>query len=146
MASRPRETPLVTDRPTVLVADDDPDILELVSFRLRRMHCEPIQAVHGEEAMRIAAEQRPALAILDVMMPHLDGFEVTERIRAHDEIGELPVLMLTARSRDADVQRAFEAGADDYVRKPFSPQELVSRVGALLERSRSSRGATAPAR
>jgi DNA-binding response OmpR family regulator len=93
-----------------------------------------IQAHDGEEALRLAAEQQPDLAILDVMMPKLDGYEVTRRLRRDEATSRLPVILLTARSQEADVSQGFAAGADDYIRKPFSPDELRARVQAILGR------------
>ena len=93
-----------------------------------------LQARDGEEAITLAIEHRPDLAILDVMMPKADGYEVTRRLRAHDDTKRMPIILLTARAQEADVQRGFDAGADDYIRKPFSPQELRSRVQAILGR------------
>ncbi len=118
----------------VLVADDNDDILALVTFRLERAGYTVIQAHDGEEALRMAAEHRPSVAILDLMMPRLDGYEVTRGIRGDPAIADMPVVLLTARSQEADVARGFDVGADDYIRKPFSPQELLSRVQAILGR------------
>jgi DNA-binding response OmpR family regulator len=120
--------------PIVLVADDDEDILELVTFRLERSGYTVVQARDGEEAWNLAQAQPPDLAVLDVMMPKLDGFELTRRMRAKPETERVPIILLTARAQDADVQQGFDAGADDYLRKPFSPQELRARVQAILGR------------
>jgi DNA-binding response OmpR family regulator len=125
---------LERDRPVVLVADDDPDILQLVAFRLERAGYDVVQATDGEEALRAATELEPDLAVLDVMMPKLTGYDVTRRIRESDATKRMPVILLTARVQEADVARGFEAGADDYLRKPFSPQELGARVQAILGR------------
>jgi DNA-binding response OmpR family regulator len=122
------------EKPIVLVADDDQDILELVTFRLERAGYEVVQARDGEDALRIATEVRPDLAVLDVMMPKLSGYDVTRQIREQDSTREIPVILLTARVQEADVARGFEAGADDYLKKPFSPQELRARVHAILGR------------
>jgi DNA-binding response OmpR family regulator len=126
----------VTDapRPLVLVADDDDDILALVSYRMEKAGFEVVRARDGEEALQLASELLPALAILDVMMPKADGYEVTRRLREQETTSRMPIILLTARSQEADVQRGFEAGADDYIRKPFSPQELRARVQAILGR------------
>jgi DNA-binding response OmpR family regulator len=126
----------VTDReqPLVLVADDDPDILELVAFRLERAGYDVARARDGEEALRIATESHPDLAVLDVMMPKLTGYDVTRRIREDEATSRMPVILLTARVQDADIARGFEVGADDYLKKPFSPQELRARVQAILGR------------
>src|SRR5438105_105452 len=121
-------------RPLVLVADDDADILGLVAFRLERSGFVVVTAEDGEEALRVARERRPDLCVLDVMMPKLNGYEVTRRLRADEATTRIPVMLLTARVQEADVARGFEAGADDYVKKPFSPQELRARVQAILGR------------
>ncbi len=118
----------------VLVADDDEDILALVEYRLMRNGFEVLVARDGEEALQLAAERIPDLAILDVMMPRIDGFDATRRLRANATTARIPVILLTARAQEADVTRGFEAGADDYLRKPFSPQELAMRVQAILGR------------
>ncbi|MCZ7589724.1 MAG: response regulator [Gaiella sp.] len=125
-----------TDSPTplVLVADDDPDILDLVRYRLERSGYTVATAGDGAEAVRLAGELSPALAVLDVMMPSLNGFEVTRRLRNDPATARIPVILLTAKAQDADVQDGFEAGADDYIRKPFSPRELSARVQAVLGR------------
>ena len=122
------------ERPVVLVADDDPDILDLVAFRLERAGYDVVRATDGEQALQLATELHPDLAVLDVMMPKLTGYDVTRRIRADDATNRMPVILLTARVQEADVQQGFEAGADDYLRKPFSPQELRARVQAILGR------------
>ena len=122
-------------RKLVLVADDDPDILDLVTFRLDRAGYEVVQARDGQEALDAALERTPDLCVLDVMMPRLDGYEVTRRLREETATKAVPIILLTARAQEADVQRGFESGATDYVKKPFSPQELRARVEALLARS-----------
>jgi DNA-binding response OmpR family regulator len=121
-------------QPVVLVADDDEDILELVALCLERSGYRVLHAHDGEQALRLAREQQPDLAVLDVAMPKLDGFELTRRLRAEDGTRRMPIVLLTARAQDADVQHGLEAGADDYIRKPFSPQELGARVEAILGR------------
>jgi DNA-binding response OmpR family regulator len=124
----------VSDRQVVLVADDDEDILTLVAYRMEKAGYDVVRARDGEEALRLALEHAPDLAILDVMMPKADGYEVTRWLRADETTARIPVILLTARSQEQDVQRGFEAGADDYIRKPFSPQELRARVQAILGR------------
>ena len=121
-------------QPLILVADDDPDILALVSFRLERAGYAVVQALNGEEAVQVALARRPDLAVLDVMMPRIDGYEATRRLREHEETSRMPIILLTARVQEEDIARGFDAGADDYVKKPFSPQELGSRVQAVLGR------------
>jgi DNA-binding response OmpR family regulator len=122
------------EQPVVLAADDDEDILALVAFRLERSGYTVIQARDGQEALELALAEKPDLAVLDVMMPKLDGFELTRRLRAEASTNRMPIILLTARAQDADVAQGFEAGADDYIRKPFSPQELRTRVQAILGR------------
>jgi DNA-binding response OmpR family regulator len=130
----------MTDReaPLVLVADDEDDIRSLVSFRLKRAGYEVITAADGEEALLLATTRLPDLVVLDMMMPKATGLEVTRSMRAHEATKDIPVILLTARAQEGDVVRGFEAGADDYVKKPFSPQDLQARVQALLERSAAS--------
>ncbi|TMM06455.1 MAG: response regulator [Actinobacteria bacterium] len=117
----------------VLVADDDDDILLLVTTRLRRDGFEVVQASSGDEALRLAREKRPRLAVLDIGMPGLDGLEVLEQIRADDELRNMRVLLLTAKAQESDVRRGFDTGADAYVKKPFSPADLSARVRELLD-------------
>jgi DNA-binding response OmpR family regulator len=124
----------VSERPLVLVADDDPDILSLVTLRLERDGYEVIGAPDGERAVEEALERTPDLALIDVSMPKLDGYEVTERLRQHEPTSAIPIILLTARVQDSDVARGIQAGADDYVRKPFSTADLRTRVQAALGR------------
>jgi DNA-binding response OmpR family regulator len=121
--------------PLVLVADDDRDILSLVAFRLERSGYRVVQAHDGREALDLALEEKPDLAVLDLMMPRLTGLEVTRALRDDERTREVPVILLTARVQESDVQAGFAAGATAYVKKPFSPQELRDRVDALLERA-----------
>ena len=138
--SHPRGDATMSDEPrTVLVADDDEDILQLVSFRLERAGYTVVTAADGQQALAAARQHQPDLAVLDVMMPGLNGYEVTRQLRADPATAAIPVILLTARVQEADVSRGFEAGADDYLRKPFSPQELRSRVQAILARRSSVR-------
>jgi DNA-binding response OmpR family regulator len=118
--------------PLVLVADDDEDILLLVTTRLRRDGFEIISARSGDEALALVRERRPALAVLDIGMPGLDGVQVLEQIRSDDDLRTMLVVLLTAKAQESDVRRGFEAGADAYVKKPFSPADLSARVRELL--------------
>ncbi|HVU77368.1 MAG TPA: response regulator [Gaiellaceae bacterium] len=122
----PGETPLL------LVADDDEDILLLVELRLTLSGFDVVSARDGQEALELARGRRPDLAVLDWMMPGASGVDVVRALRADDETSRLPVLLLTARAADSDVREGLAAGADDYLHKPFSPQELVERVRSLL--------------
>ena len=124
----------MNQQPVILAADDEQDVLDLVDFRLTRAGYRVITAPDGERALELAVAEAPDLCVLDVMMPGLDGFEVTRRIRATDAIADTPVILLTASVQDAAVSRGYEAGANDYMRKPFSPQELLARVQAVIGR------------
>jgi DNA-binding response OmpR family regulator len=123
------------NEPTILVVDDEPSIGEVVSIYLRRAGYQVVVARDGQEALEALAKQPPDLVVLDLMLPKVDGLEITRRLRAE---GDTPIIMLTARREEADRIAGLEMGADDYVVKPFSPQELVSRVKAVLRRTRSS--------
>jgi DNA-binding response OmpR family regulator len=117
----------------VLVADDDDDILFLVTTRLTRDGFEVVSARNGVEALALAQEHKPRVAVLDVGMPGLDGIEVLTAIRAADELQRTRVLLLTAKAQESDVRRGYDSGADAYVKKPFSPAELAGRVRELYD-------------
>lgn len=119
----------------ILVADDDPDILELVTYKLENSGYKVIPVPDGAEAIRCARESQPDLMILDVMMPFHSGIEVTIEIRNDSTLKNVPIILLTARSMELDTERGFAAGATDYMTKPFSPRELLSRVEAVLGRN-----------
>jgi DNA-binding response OmpR family regulator len=124
---------------TILLVDDEPAIRKLGRLYLEREGFQVHEAIDGEAALREVSRLKPALVVLDLMLPKLDGFEVCRRIRsANNEIG---ILMLTARDEDIDKILGLELGADDYLTKPFNPHELVARSKAILRRG--SRGATA---
>jgi len=127
----------------VLVVDDEPDIVALVAYHLARSGYQVATAATGAEALAQAARERPALVVLDLMLPDRSGFEVLEQLRAAEETRRVAVLVLTARGGEADRIRGLSLGADDYLAKPFSPQELVLRVGAILRRVASAAGPTA---
>ncbi|MEU0068635.1 response regulator [Streptomyces sp. NPDC006332] len=118
----------------VLIADDDADIRDLVAFKLTQSGHEVIAVEDGMAALRAVREQPPDLALLDIRMPGMSGLDVCRELRAAAETANLPVIMITARSQEGDVEIGFEAGADDYIIKPFSPRELSSRVNAVLTR------------
>jgi DNA-binding response OmpR family regulator len=121
----------MTTQHLVLIADDDPDIRMLVRLRLERSGFTVVAANDGLEALQLAAECDPVLAILDVTMPGLSGVEVTRALRERN--ATFPIILLTAHAQAADVAAGTSAGANAYVTKPFSPQELESRVRALTE-------------
>lgn len=124
----------------ILVVEDEPSIREIVSLYLRRAGFQVKVAADGEAALALLRREVPELVILDLMLPRIDGLEVTRRIRAQ---GDTPLIMLTAKRTETDRIAGLEMGADDYVVKPFSPQELVSRVRAVLRRT-GSRGEPEP--
>ena len=119
-------------RPLVLCADDDEDILSLVSLRLERAGFDVVTAVDGEAAVELARARRPALAVLDVMMPKLTGYEVLAALRGDADLRDTKVILLSARVQESDVERGMDAGADAYLAKPFKAQDLVAQVEALL--------------
>jgi DNA-binding response OmpR family regulator len=117
----------------VLCADDDEDILSLVSLRLQRAGFEVATATDGQEAVEIARTRRPVLAVLDVMMPRRTGYEVLEELRGDESLRDIKVILLSARVQEGDVARGLDAGADAYLAKPFKAQELVAKIEELLE-------------
>jgi DNA-binding response OmpR family regulator len=118
-------------RPVVLVADDEEDIRVLVSFRLDRAGWDVVTAADGREALDLILERRPDIAVLDVRMPKLTGIEVLEQVRADETVGETPVILLSAGVQEDSIARGLEAGANEYMKKPFSPDELAARVEAV---------------
>ena len=122
----------------ILVVEDEPDITALVAYHLAKVGFRVSTAATGPDAVRAVREERPALVILDRMLPGLDGDEVLAQLRADPALQDVAVLMLTARRDEFDRIRGLALGADDYLTKPFSPHELVLRVAAILRRSRSA--------
>jgi two-component system alkaline phosphatase synthesis response regulator PhoP len=122
-------------RRTILVVEDEPDVRELVRYNLEREGYAVVGAADGEAALAEVARTRPALVILDLMLPGTDGLEVCRRLRARPDSATLPIVMLTAKAAEVDRVLGLEIGADDYVTKPFSPRELVARVRAVLRRA-----------
>ncbi len=123
---------------SVLVVNDDPDVCELVRYKLEQSGFDVRRASDGDQALSEVEAEVPDLVLLDIMMPGMSGLEVLERWRANEATEKLPVIMLTAKAQENDVERGFELGADDYVIKPFSPRELVRRVTAVLSRRQSA--------
>ncbi len=118
--------------PTILVADDDPDIRNLVATKLRRANYDVVTAVDGAEALQVLAKTHVDLGVLDIMMPGLSGLDVIREIRGQEGLADLPLILLTARAEEQDVERGFAAGATDYVTKPFSPRALLARIASRL--------------
>lgn len=122
----------MSTEPLVLAVDDEPGILRLVKLELNAQGCRVVTAENGGEALRMAEEHRPDIVLLDIVMPDMDGLEVMRQLR---ERSSVPVILLTAKGSDTDKVRGLELGADDYLAKPFSPEELSARVRAVLRRS-----------
>ncbi|MFG1923644.1 response regulator transcription factor [Cryptosporangium sp. NPDC048952] len=124
---------------TILIADDDRDILDLVAFKLSAAGHELITATDGATALTEARRSVPDIVVLDVSMPGMSGLDVCRELRAEPMTSSVPVILLTARGQESDVEAGFDVGADDYILKPFSPRELQNRITAML--GRSMRGA-----
>jgi len=129
---------------TVLIVDDEANIVELAQMYLEQEGFRVETAADGAAALEMIARQPPALMVLDLMLPQVDGWEVCRQVRAGNAAPDLPIIMLTARDNDVDKIVGLELGADDYVTKPFNPRELVARVKALLRRSARSSSPQAP--
>jgi DNA-binding response OmpR family regulator len=135
MTESMREVPSPRPRATtILVADDEQDIRELVVYRLSRSGYSIIEARDGEEAFQLAAGEALDMAVLDVMMPRLNGFELTQRFRHTLATERLPILLMSASVQESDISRGFAAGADGYLTKPFTPDQLLTRVREVLSR------------
>ncbi|TDH38118.1 response regulator [Pseudohoeflea suaedae] len=119
---------------TILICDDDTLILELMEFRLQAKGYTVIKAEDGEQALKQTAEARPSLVVLDAMMPKLDGFQVLSRLKANEDLRHIPVIMLTARKGEQEIVSALERGAEDYLVKPFIPDELMTRLSKILSK------------
>jgi two-component system phosphate regulon response regulator PhoB len=120
--------------PKILVVDDEPDALEILGFKLKEAGYAPLFAKDGNRAIAAARAERPALIVLDLMLPEVDGLEVCRILRRDPGTAMIPIIMLTARAAEMDRVLGLELGADDYVTKPFSPRELVLRIKKLLAR------------
>ena len=120
----------------ILIADDDSNVHQSLGVYFRREGYQAISAYDGEEAVRIAKQQRPDLVLLDIMMPKMDGLDVCRELR---KTGNLPIIMLSAKSEEFDKLLGLELGADDYITKPFSPREVIARIKAVLRRLTESK-------
>jgi len=118
----------------ILVVDDEEDILELIEYNLVREGYEVIGAQSGEKALQIAKTERIDLIVLDLMLPALDGLEVTKRLKRDSKTDRIPIVMVTAKGEEADVVTGLELGADDYIAKPFSPRILIARIRTVMRR------------
>ena len=125
-------------KPKILVVDDEPDALEVLGFKLKEAGYTAIFAKDGNRAIVAARDERPALIVLDLMLPEVDGLEVCKILRRDATTAMIPIIMLTARAAEMDRVLGLELGADDYVTKPFSPRELVLRIKKLLARAKAT--------
>ena len=123
------------DRPLILLVEDEENIASFARMYLEAAGFRVAHAARGDDGLRMAQQERPALLVLDLMLPGIDGYEVTRRLRQIEGVGETPIIMLTARDEAVDRVVGLELGADDYLTKPFNPRELVARVRAVLRRS-----------
>jgi two-component system phosphate regulon response regulator PhoB len=121
-------------RETILVVEDDEDIQQLVGYNLAKAGLQVLYAENGEQALAQVKRELPDLMVLDIMLPHLTGFEVCKILRKDPQTKNLPIIMLTAKGEENDVTTGLDLGADDYITKPFSPKILVSRIKAALRR------------
>lgn len=118
----------------ILVVDDEPSIVRLMEFILARQGHEMLVAVNGEEALQKVRAARPDLVLLDIMMPRIDGYEVARTLRADPETATMPIIMLSAKAQEEDIQRGMDVGVNEYITKPFSPEHLVHVVADYLHR------------
>jgi len=116
----------------ILVVDDEVYIVHILDFSLGMEGYEVVTALNGEEALAKAAEHKPDLVVLDIMMPRMDGYETCRRLKGDEATRHIPVILLSAKGRNVDQKMGFEVGADDYITKPFSPRKLVERINAIL--------------
>ena len=130
-------------RTRVLVVDDEPDLLELVQYNLTKAGYDVACVMSGAEALSHVRVHTPDLIVLDVLLPDIDGLEVCKALRRNPQTGTIPIVMLTARSEDADIVAGLEIGADDYLTKPFSPRVLLARIKAVLRRQQADASAEA---
>jgi DNA-binding response OmpR family regulator len=116
----------------ILIAEDEPDIRDLIAFTLRYAGHEIIEATNGEDAYALARQEKPQLVLMDVRMPRMTGYDACRALKADEETRDIPVVFLSAKGQEAEVQTGLEVGAADYILKPFSPDQLTKRVGEIL--------------
>ncbi len=120
----------------IVLAEDEPQIARLVEYKLKKAGYHVICKGNGEEALEAIKAEKPDLILLDIMMPIMDGYEVLKRVKEDENLKNIPVVMLTARTQERDVVKGIELGAEDYITKPFHPAELLARVKRILEREK----------
>lgn len=118
----------------ILIAEDEPDIRELVTFMLKFAGYEVVAASNGEDAVRTASRERPDLVLMDVRMPRMTGYDACRMMKANPDLRNVPVVFLSAKGQESEIQSGLEAGAEEYLLKPFSPAELTNRVRGILAR------------
>jgi len=118
--------------PKILIAEDEPDIRELVAFTLRFAGYEVVTAANGEEALQLAVRELPDMALMDVRMPRMTGYDACRAMKANPELKDMPVVFLSAKGQDSEIATGMEAGAEEYLLKPFAPDQLTERVRAIL--------------
>jgi DNA-binding response OmpR family regulator len=123
----------------ILVVDDEVYIVHILEFSLRMEGYEVATALDGEQAIEKVASERPDLIVLDIMMPKLDGYDACRRLKANPETNHIPVILLSAKGRNVDQKMGIDAGADDYITKPFSPRKLVEKINTMLQPNKISR-------
>jgi two-component system phosphate regulon response regulator PhoB len=121
-------------RGKILIVEDDRDIVEMVEYNLKQEGYVTVHAFNGEKGIELADKEKPDLIILDLMLPAIDGFEVCKRLKQQQSTSLIPIIILSAKSRETDKVVGLELGADDYITKPFSPRELIARIKAVLRR------------
>jgi len=119
----------------ILIVDDEVDIIELLSYNLKKENFEVISAINGKEAIKIAQKTKPDIILMDVMMPEMDGMEACRQIKSFPQLSNIPLIFLTARGEEYSELAGFDAGADDYIIKPIKPRVLISRLKAILKRN-----------
>ncbi len=120
--------------PKILIAEDEPDIRDLVAFTLRFAGYEVVTANNGEEAVHTAAREFPDLILMDVRMPRMTGYDACRVMKASPELKDIPVVFLSAKGQEAEIQTGLDAGAEEYLLKPFAPDQLTDRVRAILSK------------
>ncbi len=124
----------------ILIAEDERDIRELVNFSLQFGGFTVVEATNGVEAVELAQKELPALILMDVRMPKMTGYEACRQLKATPQLRDIPVVFLSAKGQDSEIQTGLEAGAEEYILKPFAPDELVKQVQAVLDRVAARRG------
>ncbi|HET6527279.1 MAG TPA: response regulator [Balneolaceae bacterium] len=125
----------MSDQQTILVVDDEQDLLELIEYNLKKEGFDVLTAEDGKEGIEVARGHHPSLVLLDIMMPKMDGLEVVEHLRQDEQLGDIPIIFLTARGDEKTEIQGLDKGGDDYITKPISTKKLISRIKAVLRRS-----------